>query len=227
MILETIPVGALQCNCSILACEETREGIVVDPGGDAEKILALAEQLGVTLKYAVHTHAHVDHIGATKAVADKTGAEILIHDGDLWLYENLQMQIDWVSSLGMPADALGIDDPEVTPPHRFVGDGETIAFGKEKVVVLHTPGHTPGSICFQHEGTAGGGATGAGARLFTGDTLFAQGIGRTDLWGGDYAQIMDSIRGRVLALDDDVAVIPGHGPSTTIGRERRGNPFLR
>ncbi len=237
MIVETIPVGAFQCNCSILVCEESKEGIVVDPGGEAEKVLALVERLGVTLKYAVHTHAHVDHIGATKAVAARTGCEILLHNGDLYLYENLKMQLEWVGGLGIPAGELGIDDPETTPPHRFVGDGEEIAFGKEKVVVMHTPGHTPGSICFQHEGPGTGGGDGAGGgtagparvegRLFTGDTLFAQGIGRTDLWGGDYGQIIDSIKGRILRLDDDIAVISGHGPSTTIGRERRGNPFLQ
>lgn len=226
MIVETFTVGALQCNCSILACEETKEGIVVDPGGEPQKILDAAADLGVTLKYAIHTHAHVDHIGATKPVAEAAGCEILIHEKDLFLYDNLKMQIDWVASLGMPPGMLGIEDDETTPPHRFVGDGETIEFGKQKLVVLHTPGHTPGSICFQHEGHGADASAGVEGRLFSGDTLFAMGIGRTDLWGGDYAQIIDSIKGRLLRLDDDMSVIPGHGPSTTIGQERRGNPFL-
>ena len=167
MIYRTFPVGSFQCNCSLLACEETKEAILIDPGDEAEEILSVVRELGVKVLYAIHTHAHLDHIGATKKVSEETGCEILLHKEDLFLYENLPMQ----------ASLFGLEAEEPTPPHRFVDDEEEIIFGKCRLEVIHTPGHTPGSICFQIEE--------AGPSLFTGDTLFQNGIGRTDLWGSD------------------------------------------
>ena len=219
MIIRTFPVGPFQCNCSILVCEETKEAVVLDPGGEAEKILEAVRELDAKVLYAIHTHAHIDHIAATGRVVEETGCEVVLHKEDLFLYDNLPMQLEWLSTIGMPPSIAGVKEGEKAPPARkLVEDAEVIAFGKEKLSILHTPGHTPGSICFRHEEEEG--------RLFSGDTLFAQGIGRTDLWGGSYSQIIDSIKGRILRLDDDFLVCPGHGPATTVGAERRENPFL-
>lgn len=219
MIVRSFPVSPLQCNCSILVCQETREAVVVDPGGEADRILETVRELGAKVRYAIHTHAHIDHIAATRKVAEETGCEIVLHEEDRFLYDNLPMQTAWLASAGMPPSLLGLEEEEATTPvHKFVEDQEEIAFGKVKLVVLHTPGHTPGSVCFRHEGEEG--------RLFSGDTLFAMGIGRTDLWGGSFPEIIDSIKGRIFKLDDDTIVLPGHGPDTSVGVERRQNPFL-
>jgi glyoxylase-like metal-dependent hydrolase (beta-lactamase superfamily II) len=218
MIIETLPVGPLECNCCIVACDETKEGIILDPGGDAEKILSRVDELGIQVLYTIHTHTHIDHIAATKEVAEATDSKIVIHKGDLFLYEDLSMQIDWLASQGLPMEFFGMKSRESSPVHKFVDDEEEIVFGKQKLSVLHTPGHTPGSICLRHEAKEG--------HLFSGDTLFNMGIGRTDLWGGDFEQIIDSIKGRIFRLDDDTQVLPGHGPNTSVGMERRVNPFL-
>jgi hydroxyacylglutathione hydrolase len=210
VLVESFPVGVLSCNCTIVACERTREAIVVDPGGDAPAILDVIASNGLTVKHVLHTHAHFDHVLATHDVHAKTGGSVHLHEGDMFLYSNLRAQAAW----------LGIDVRSEAPPvDSFLKDGETIRFGDQGALVMHTPGHTPGSTCFSL-------MTGGGLLLLAGDTLFRGSIGRTDLPGGDGEQILASIRSRLLPLDDETRVIPGHGPETSIGFERRKNPFL-
>jgi glyoxylase-like metal-dependent hydrolase (beta-lactamase superfamily II) len=211
VLVESFPVGVLSCNCTIVACEKTREAIVVDPGGDADRILDVVRSNGLTVKEIVHTHAHFDHVLATREVHDATKARVRLHPGDSFLYENLAMQASW---LGMRVEQ---EAPPVDAPLRA---NETVTFGAEGALVLHTPGHTPGSVCFSLK-------TDRGMLLLAGDTLFQGSIGRTDLPGGDSEQILESIRKKLLPLDDDTRVICGHGPETTIGRERKKNPFVR
>ncbi|HYC78192.1 MAG TPA: MBL fold metallo-hydrolase [Planctomycetota bacterium] len=209
-ILETFPVGPLQCNCSIVGDPATGEAVVIDPGDDAPEILTRLKKLGLRAVTLVHTHAHFDHVGAARAVSEKTGAGIRLHEKDLFLYENLDMQ----------GRLFGFSFDPVLPLEGFLVDGATAGSGRSEVEVLHTPGHTPGSVCFRWR---------AGTRevVFTGDTLFKGSVGRTDLWGGDFEQLRTSIATRLYALSEDATVIPGHGPATTIGRERRGNAFVR
>lgn len=207
--IETFPVGMLQCNCSIIACDETKEAIIVDPGGDAAKILTRVKTLGLTVKYLLHTHAHFDHVGATAEVRAATGAKVLLHPGDQWLYDNVPMQ---GRTFGIPLDPTEPIDQEIE-------DGLTLAFGRHQSISIHTPGHTPGSTCFHlHD---------AESFLFAGDTLFRGSIGRTDLWGGDAELILKSIKQRLLNLDDSTTIHTGHGPTTTIWQEKKANPFLR
>ena len=205
MLVETIPVGLLQCNCTILACDTTREAIVIDPGDEAEAILDAVRANGLDVKWVLHTHAHIDHVMGTGGVVRETGAKPRLHAGDVFLYENLPMQ----------GGFLGLTPPPAPPLAEPLSDGEEIRFGRETLRVLHTPGHTPGSVCMK-----------VGELLLSGDTLFKGSIGRTDLWGGDFDTILASLRDKILPLDDDVRVVPGHGPDTRIGIERRKNPFL-
>ncbi len=203
-----MPVGQLQCNCSIIVCPETKEAAVIDPGGDADQIVDLCEKQGYTIKYLLHTHAHFDHIAGSRAVKERTGAKICLHKGDQWLYDNLDQQ---GQRFGMKFDApLEID--------HFLEDEEVISVGNVKTKVIYTPGHTPGSSCFS--------MTEKDSILFAGDTLFRGSIGRTDLWGGSFEQIIKSIKTRLFGLDDSTEVIPGHGPNTSIWSERRENPFV-
>ncbi len=210
MILrETFPVGPLDCNCSVLACADTKEAVIVDPGGGVDKIAELVAHYDLTVKAIVHTHAHLDHIYCTKDVAEAHGGDICLHQGDHLLYKGLAVQaamFGWKPRLTRAVD-------------RFVDDGDRIEFGKRAALVLHTPGHTPGSICFEIEDE---GKT----YLFAGDTLFRRGIGRTDLPGGDSRAIVRSIRGRLYPRNPDTLVIPGHGPTTTLAEEARSNPFV-
>ena len=210
MILEHFPVAPLGCNCVILGDEERGTAIVVDPGGEAPRILARLEELGLTCEAIVHTHTHFDHIGATKAVQEGTGAPTMIHEQDLFLYEGVQMQID---SFGAPFRA-----PEMAEIDRFLSEGDTVQAGLLEADVVHTPGHSPGSICLTVEGER--------PVLLAGDTLFARSVGRTDLWGGDGSQLVDSIRRKLFALPDQTPVLCGHGPHTTITAERPLNPFV-
>jgi len=211
MIVETLPVGLLQCNCTVLACESSKEAIVVDPGGDVDKIVEILEHYELSVRAIVHTHAHIDHVMGTKELKQRVGGEIMLHPGDQFLYDNLQMQ-------GM---FLGMNVQDGTLPLDAELDHEkSLSFGDECCLVLHTPGHSPGSVCFQL--TRGQ----EEQILISGDTLFRRGVGRTDLWGGSLPTMMDSLRERILTLDDDTRVIPGHGPETHIGDERRKNPFL-
>jgi glyoxylase-like metal-dependent hydrolase (beta-lactamase superfamily II) len=211
VLVETFPVGMLQCNCTVLACERTREAIVVDPGGDADRILDVVRSNGLTVKHVIHTHAHFDHVLGTRAVHDATGASVGLHPGDRFLYDNLAQQASWFG-LELEEEAPPIDAP--------LADGATLEFGDDAALVLHTPGHTPGSCCFSLK------VGKSEMLLLSGDTLFKGGIGRTDLPGGDTKTIMESLHKRILTLDDDTRVIPGHGPETHVGFERRRNPFL-
>jgi hydroxyacylglutathione hydrolase len=209
MIIETFPVGLLQCNCTILGDEETREAIVIDPGDDPEKIEERLAKHGLTVKQIVCTHAHIDHVGGIYGLQEHSGTPASIHEADLFLFEKLDVQAQWI---GLPAPKPGAIE-------SFLQDSQPVACRGIEVDVLHTPGHTPGSTTFHL------------ARdrniLFTGDTLFMQSIGRTDLWGGSYPEIIQSIQKKLMTFDDETLVISGHGPSTTIGHERRHNPFLK
>jgi hydroxyacylglutathione hydrolase len=209
MKLTTVVVGPVSCNCSIVACAATGAAAIVDPGGNPERILAAMRNLGCTVKYLLHTHGHFDHILATGEIAAATGAEILIHERDKALYE------------GLPAQGRRFGFRASAPPSatRFLEDGEQIAIGKLHAKVLHTPGHTPGSVGF-YFGTEQ-------ALLLSGDTLFADSIGRTDFEGGSFSDIETSIRTKLYTLPGDTRVIPGHGADTTIEHEREHNPFVR
>jgi hydroxyacylglutathione hydrolase len=209
MIIETFPVGWLQCNCTILGNEETHEAIVIDPGDDPVEILARLEKHGLTARQIVCTHTHIDHVGAIQELQERSNAPAAIHKADLFLFEKLDVQAEWI---GMPMPKRGAIE-------QFVEDGQAVACRGVEMGVIHTPGHTPGSTSFHLAGDRN--------ILFTGDTLFAQSIGRTDLWGGSHPQIITSIQKKLMTFDDDTLVVAGHGQSTTIGHERRYNPFLR
>jgi glyoxylase-like metal-dependent hydrolase (beta-lactamase superfamily II) len=210
LLVETFPVGDFGCNCSVIACGDTKDAIVVDPGGDFDAIMQVVKHYDLTVKWAIHTHAHLDHIAATRDVKEATGATIALHKEDLFLYDGFEMQ----------ARMFGWDVRPVLPVEHWLTDGETLNFGKRDTKVLFTPGHTPGSCCFSIEGNDG-------PLLFAGDTLFARSVGRTDLPGGNFATLEKSIQTRLYKLDPDTKVVPGHGPATTIGDEARANPFVR
>ncbi len=216
LIRRTFPVGALGCNCTIVACPDTRQALVVDPGDDAPAILADLARDGLTAVMLVHTHAHFDHVMGTAEVAAATGAEVLLHRDDRWLYDHTTMQIEMFGIRRQDGQAWR--PPPV--PTRELDGGEALAFGRREARVVHTPGHTPGSICFYLE------AASENPLLLAGDTLFRGSIGRTDLWGGSLPDIRRSIRERLFSLPENTLVIPGHGPPTTIGAERETNPFV-
>ncbi len=208
MIHKVLPVGPLQCNCSVLGDEQTREAMVIDPGDQIDEILAILTEENLTLKQIVITHAHIDHVGGAMKLKAATGAPILMNQNDQALLKMLDMQAAWV---GMrPPGAVQVDES--------VDDGRVLQIGPITSNVILTPGHTEGSICvyFPTE-----------KKLIAGDTLFAGSIGRTDLPGGSFEKIMRSLHQRVMALPDDTEVTPGHGQMTTIGDERETNPFLQ
>lgn len=209
MLIETFPVGPLGCNCSILVDPVTRRAVVIDPGGDFEVIQRKLERAGATVMHIVHTHTHIDHVGATAPLQRWSGAPARIHEADRFLYELLPVQ----------AALIGVPLPEVCDLAGDLEDDLTFRAGAVEIHVLHTPGHTPGSVSFVAP-------TPEGPVVFTGDTLFRRGIGRTDLWGGDSEAIFRSLRQKLLTLDEATRVVTGHGPSTTIGEEKRSNPFL-
>jgi hydroxyacylglutathione hydrolase len=209
MILETFQVGPLQCNCTILGDENTREAIVIDPGDEISRIHRRLTALGLKVKQILITHAHIDHVGGALKLKRLTGAPILLNENDLPLLAMMDEQVAFIG--GGPI-------PETAPPDQSLADGLIVGLEHYPAQVLHTPGHTQGSVCLHFVPLK---------MVIAGDTLFAGSIGRTDLPGGDTDQILDSIRTRLLALPDETKVVPGHGPSTTIGLERRRNPFLR
>ncbi len=208
MILETFPVGPLQCNCTILADEATREAIIIDPGDEISRIHRRLTALGLTLKQILITHAHIDHIGGALKLKSLTGAPIFLNEADLPLLKIMSEQAAWV----------GVPTPETAPPDEPLTDGRRVGLDNYPAQVIHTPGHTQGSICLHFAPLN---------MVLAGDTLFAGSIGRTDLPGGDSNQILDSIQTRLLTLPDETKVIPGHGPATTIAYERKANPFLQ
>ena len=210
MLRKSLAVGPVGCNCTVVVCPITHEALIVDPGGDAGKILALLPKLGARAVGIVHTHGHFDHILGTREVAAATGAPVSIHGGDLDLYQGLVRQ-------ARHFDLVAEEPPQ---PVQILAGGETLRFGQLQARVLHTPGHTPGSVGLFIE------ATGEAPLLLAGDTLFEGGIGRTDFPGGSSQQILRSIRDKLFALPDETVVVPGHGPETTIGEEREHNPYV-
>jgi hydroxyacylglutathione hydrolase len=208
MIHKIFPVGPLQCNCSVIGDEKTHEAMVIDPGDQIEGILEVLRQEKLTLKQIVITHAHIDHVGGAMKLKAATGAPILMNQNDYALLKMLDMQAAWV----------GMRPPGTVQVDEAVGQGHVLKIGNISSNVIHTPGHTEGSICVYFP---------AEKKLIAGDTLFAGSIGRTDLPGGSMEKIMRSLHNQVLALPDETEVVPGHGPMTTIGEERETNPYLK
>ena len=208
MIHKIFPVGPLQCNCSIVGDEQTHEAMVIDPGDQIEQILDILKQEKLKLMQIVITHAHIDHVGGAMKLKAATGAPILMNQDDQALLKMLDVQAQWI----------GMRPPGMVVVDESVADGHVLKIGTIPANVIHTPGHTEGSICLYMPDQQ---------TLVAGDTLFAGSIGRTDLPGGSFDKIMRSIHTRVLALPDDTTVVPGHGPKTTIGQERETNPFLQ
>ena len=207
MIHEILPVGPLQCNCSIIGDETTREAMVIDPGDDIEDVQAIVAKHNLQVKQIVITHAHIDHVGGAMRLRAATGAPILLNQNDYDLLKMLDVQAKWI----------GVEAPAKVEIDQNLGQSDKVKAGSLTASVLHTPGHTEGSICLYFP---------VEKKLIAGDTLFAGSIGRTDLPGGSYGKIINSLHEKVMALPDDTVVVPGHGGLTTIGEERESNPFL-
>jgi hydroxyacylglutathione hydrolase len=208
MIHEILPVGPLQCNCSIIGDETTREAMVIDPGDDIADVRALIRKHNLQVKQIVITHAHIDHVGGAMKLRAATGAPILINENDYALLKLLDVQATW----------LGMQDPGKVDVDHSLEELDKVQAGSLTANVLHTPGHTEGSICLYFP---------AEQKLIAGDTLFAGSIGRTDLPGGSFDKIIRSINDKLLVLPNETVVVPGHGSLTTIGEEREHNPFLK
>jgi hydroxyacylglutathione hydrolase len=207
LIVKQLTVGLIQANCYLVGCEETKQGVVIDPGDEAERILAEIDKAGLTIKYILNTHAHFDHVLANGPLVEATGAPLALHPLDLPL---LRVSAETASS-------FGIEAPPGPEPDLELAEGDTITFGQHTFEVLFTPGHSPGHVSF-YEAKAG--------IIFDGDVLFASGIGRTDLPGGNYETLIASINEKLMVLPDETVVCSGHGPVTTIGQERVSNPWL-
>lgn len=206
MILQKLCVGELSTNCYILGDEKTNEGVVIDPGGDFDLIDENIEKLNLKIKYIILTHGHIDHIKALVPLKEKTKAKVLIHKEDLAILSNPIYNLSQFTG----------EDSSFSEPDLLLKDGDTIEFGKTKLLVLHTPGHTPGSISLYTDNL-----------LFTGDTLFCEGVGRTDLPGSSQEKLLNSVKQKLFTKPDDTEVFPGHGPSTTIGWEKKNNPWIK
>lgn len=203
MKIKTLVVGPLAVNCYILYDEEA--GVLIDPGEEAEKILGFIDSEGITLTHIINTHGHFDHIGANGRLKEETGALLLVHKAD----------VEYLEHADIAASAFGLTAEPSPEPDRLLDDGDVIEAGTVGLEVIHTPGHSPGGICLL-----------TNHRLFTGDTLFAGSIGRTDLVGGSHETLLKSVRSRLFALGDTVEIFPGHGPASTIGHEKKHNPFF-
>ena len=208
MIHEILPVGALQCNCSIIGDEVSREAMVIDPGDDIGDVVGIVQKHNLSVKQIVITHAHIDHVGGAMKLRAATGAPILLNHNDYTLLKMLDVQADWI----------GMQSPGKVEIDHSLNEQDTVKAGSLIANVMHTPGHTEGSICLYFP---------IEKKLIAGDTLFAGSIGRTDLPGGSFEKIMRSLHDKLLALPDEIAVVPGHGPLTSIGAERGTNPFLK
>jgi hydroxyacylglutathione hydrolase len=209
MIHEVIPVGWLQCNCSIIGDEAMGDAVVIDPGDEIERIEEVLARRKLKAKVIVVTHAHIDHIGGLDKLKRATGAAAMMHEADFPMYRDL----------GGLATLLGVPPPPVVEVDQFLKEGDKVRWGSLAFDVLHTPGHSPGSLSLHLPGEH--------ARIIAGDTLFSGSIGRTDLWGGSFSEILKSISEKLLPFADETPVFPGHGPATTIGEERANNPFLQ
>lgn len=205
LVVQQMSVGPLQVNCFIVYCDKTKQAMVIDPGEEASRILHFVERHGLHVSKVVNTHCHFDHIGANQQVVEATGAELMLHKDDLPLLQNARNH----------AQVYGLQVAPSPQPDKLLGQGDTFQLGELTFQVFHVPGHSPGGICLLSEG-----------HLFVGDVLFSGSIGRTDLPGGDYDSLVEGVRERLFSLDDETVVHPGHGPDTTIGRERQMNPFV-
>jgi glyoxylase-like metal-dependent hydrolase (beta-lactamase superfamily II) len=207
VIVKTIAVGMTQTNCYVVGCKETSQGVVIDPGAESGAILATIEEAGLEIRYVLNTHCHFDHIGANADVVEGTGAPLAVHRDGLPLLR-----------MGGGAALFGLPGRESPEPEFELADGQLLEVGNLSFQVIHTPGHSPGSVTFylREHGAA-----------FDGDVLFAGGVGRADLPGASWETLMESIRGAILALPDETVLYPGHGPTTTVGRERQSNPWLK
>jgi glyoxylase-like metal-dependent hydrolase (beta-lactamase superfamily II) len=205
LIIKELAVGPIMANCFIVGCERTKSAVVIDPGDEANKILMALAQSKLTVKYILNTHGHFDHVGGNQKMKDATQAEILIHKADAPM-------LGMLSSFGA---SFGLNVDNSPPADRTIDEGDKITFGDITLKVIHTPGHSPGGVSFYTDGI-----------VFVGDTLFAGSIGRTDFPGGDFNTLISSIKNKLFPLGDEVRVYTGHGPSTTIGEEKRYNPFL-
>jgi hydroxyacylglutathione hydrolase len=206
LIIEFMPVGPIMANCYIVGCKETLEAVVIDPGDDADMILMKLNELKLKVKYIINTHGHFDHVGANRKLKEATGAELLIH----------ALDAPMLGSLAQAAASFGLQSENSPSPDKTIDDGDIITFGKISFKVIHTPGHSPGGISLYTNGY-----------LFVGDTLFQGSIGRTDLPGGNFNTLKSSIQNKLFPLDDNIRVFTGHGPETSIGKEKRYNPFVR
>jgi len=216
MIYVRIPVGMLQCNCLIIGDPKSHEALVVDPGDEVGRILDMLGRYKLKVQAIISTHAHIDHVGGLAKLHQYTGAPVMMHSEDLPLYHRLEEQ----------AAFLGMATPEMTDVDHLLKEGDTLPWGNFQASVIHTPGHTPGSVSLYLPQECGKVRL-AQPQLFAGDTLFAGSIGRTDLWGGSMEQIMESLHEKLMKLPEETMVHPGHGTITTIGEEKQSNPFLR
>ena len=205
MIIKKLEVGPVMANCYILGCDKTKEAVVVDPGDETSRILLALADAKLTLKYILNTHGHFDHVGGNKKMKEATGADIIIHSLDASMLQQLSMT----------SAVFGLHVENSPPADRLIKEGDEIVFGDHTIKVIHTPGHTPGGVTFHVDN-----------KLFAGDTLFAGSIGRTDLPGGHFNTLISSIKDKLFPFDDATEVYTGHGPETTIGNEKRFNPFL-